>query len=321
MITPEIVFALHYANHEVDFGGADGGSEYGHKLLEPLLKLRKLLESRGYKVSTRRQSDISRANIAVFMDMNAELWALARSLPEGQRCILVCQESPIYAPHSHDMNVVLSKRWDGVLTWNRSFDARHICHYDIPIAAADQIQLEMARQSERKYNKGVVVSSRKRGDLRGLLCKRDALYEKLARSQEIDLYGLNWPNNPVIGMHGLTKDKIAALQQYGYSLVIENSLYPGYVTEKLADSILAGIPAIYFGDAKKAEQRFPGTFVSMKELSEGAFFNAKESLMTNYAELKNNVLRAIESSNLWSESFLAAFMRAIEMAHRGKGEL
>lgn len=322
MTSPEIVFALHYSNHEADFGQFDGGTEYGHKLLEPLLRLKNSLELKGYRVSTRKQSDISRADVAVFLDMNAELWSLARALPEHQRRVLVCQESPIYAPASHDMSVVFSKCWDGVMTWNRSFQSEHVQYYDIPIAAADEAEVErVKRQNESSQTRGVVVSSRKKGDQRGLLYRRDELYKQLAYGKEIDLYGQNWPNSPAEGMHGATGDKIATLHRYRYSLVIENSLYPGYVTEKLADSILAGIPAIYFGDVKTAERRFPGAFVQMHEISEAAFFDAKERLFKNYAEHKGSVLDCLQHSDLWSESFLKVFMQAIEMPRQAKGKL
>jgi len=320
MKPPEILFVLHYSSYEEGFGKSSGGTEYGNKLLEPFVRLREELERCGYKVSTRNQSNIDCADVVVFLDMNAELWSFFQSLREDQCCILICLESPIYTPLSHAMSIVFNKRWDGVMTWNRSFQAKHIQYYDIPIAAVEKEQLDRVFESVRSLGQGVVVSSRKKEDNRGLLCERDNLYGILANKNEVDLYGLHWPQKPEKGMYGPSSDKIETLQKYSYSLIIENSLYPGYVTEKLADSISAGIPAIYYGDIKSAGLRFPSTFIPMEEISEEAFFRAKEKLVDSYEELIKGVHCSIVHSNLWCESFLSVFMETIEMAQQGKGK-
>jgi len=44
-------------------------------------------------------------------------------------------------------------------------------------------------------------------------------------------------------------DKIRKLSQYRYSLCFENTFTPGYVTEKIVDSFLAGSIPIYWGGA------------------------------------------------------------------------
>jgi hypothetical protein len=44
-------------------------------------------------------------------------------------------------------------------------------------------------------------------------------------------------------------DKIKTLSQYKYSLCFENTFTPGYVTEKIVDSFLAGSMPIYWGGA------------------------------------------------------------------------
>ncbi|MCL5125092.1 MAG: hypothetical protein M1511_11445 [Deltaproteobacteria bacterium] len=57
-------------------------------------------------------------------------------------------------------------------------------------------------------------------------------------------------------------------------MVVENNICPGYVTEKLGYSILAGLPAIYWGDSKNAERRFGKVFVPLGELTEKGFLAA-----------------------------------------------
>ena len=85
---------------------------------------------------------------------------------------------------------------------------------------------------------------------------------------------------------------------------------PGYVTEKLPDGIMAGIPVIYHGDFRNAERRFPGTFVPLEHLTVQAFKEAKDKIVENYAELRHNVLKSREDSASWCDSYLSAVEKA-----------
>jgi hypothetical protein len=65
-----------------------------------------------------------------------------------------------------------------------------------------------------------------------------ALKLKQAMPRQVDIYGNGFRNIP---------DKFDVQSKYKYSVVIENSSYPDYWTEKLADTYLAGSYPIYFG--------------------------------------------------------------------------
>jgi len=113
------------------------------------------------------------------------------------------------------------------------------------------------------------------------------------------------------------------VSRYAYSMVSENSRYSGYVTEKLPESILSGVPAIYHGDFEVANRMFGGTFVQLDELSVPCFLAAKDHLMSRYAELKANVLAHRMKSEDWHKSFLHALRIGIDTmlrAHSARGE-
>lgn len=50
--------------------------------------------------------------------------------------------------------------------------------------------------------------------------------------------------------HKQINNKIEALKEYKFSLVIENSMIPGYFTEKIIDAFVTGTIPIYWGDPK-----------------------------------------------------------------------
>jgi len=69
---------------------------------------------------------------------------------------------------------------------------------------------------------------------------RIAFLERISKefSGQIDIFGAGYNN---------IKDKYEGLANYKYSLVIENSSYPDYWTEKLADCFLSETYPIYYG--------------------------------------------------------------------------
>jgi hypothetical protein len=69
---------------------------------------------------------------------------------------------------------------------------------------------------------------------------------------KIDVYGKGF--NPV-------KDKFDALAPYRYSIAIENSVIPGYFTEKIADCYLAHTMPIYYGCPDIQQYFNPGSML------------------------------------------------------------
>jgi hypothetical protein len=93
-------------------------------------------------------------------------------------------------------------------------------------------------------------------------------------------------------------------------------MYPGYVTEKLGDAILAGLPSIYYGDVENALRRFPNTFVQLDELTYNSFLKSKNILMDNYDSMIKGVYASFNNSDIWMESFVNTLFHTINKIKR-----
>lgn len=312
-----IVFSSFYRDLENGFGKTDGATGYGFRLLQPLGELCRALEADGWRVRTRREQAPETADLAVFLDLDETLWETARRLPPAVPRILVSCESPIYAPFSHHAHVLLDRCWNAVFTWNRGIEAPHIIHYDLTGTPAAPGELPPLRANPPgPAERGVVVSSWKR-DIRGLTRRRDELYRELARTGMVDLYGTGWPCRPRQQVFGPVTDKLATLARHPFAVVVENTVAPGYVTEKLSDCILAGIPAVYHGDAVTAARRYPGTFVALPELTVAAAQAAAAALRANYAGHLRAVAACRETMPGWGRDYRNAFVAAAAAIRRG----
>ncbi|MEQ8757965.1 MAG: hypothetical protein RID09_31215 [Coleofasciculus sp. G1-WW12-02] len=268
--------------------------------LSPLHQLKSRLSGLGFHVViTRQPIALEQADIAVFWNIDKTLYKDCLSLPEQLPCLLISNQS--HLDGGYNLETLSSKGWVAVLTWNRSFQAPHILHYDMPffydksvlekkVWEADVGSSRLTKSSAR----GVALSHAKQ-DKRGLIPQINSLYRELATAGHIDLV-------EVTGT--LPQNKIETLRKYPYSLVAEEALCPGYVTKTLADSIIAGIPAIYLGDVTTAERRFPGCFVQLKDLSVDSFLQAQQELLESYDSLQQNILSVRQDSHTWGQNFL-----------------
>ena len=295
------------------FGADDGGTAYGNLLNYPGILARRMLEQDGFVFFNESELPAEEADIVFCIDLTPELWNRIKGLPGKVHKILQSCESPIYARFSHfAAEVLTSPVWDAVMTWNRSYEADHVVHYDIPVAGksvSEPLGEQAEPSAEYLARHGAVISSFKQGDIRGMAPVRDALYRELAVKGFIDLYGKNWKCDPEKNIFGAADNKLKILQKHPFALVIENIWAPGYVTEKLPDCILAGIPVIYWGDFSHAQRRFPDTFIRLEEVSVSGFLKAREQLMDRYPDLRKNVLNCREGSDHWCDSYLNAIRK------------
>lgn len=78
-----------------------------------------------------------------------------------------------------------------------------------------------------------------------------------ARAEDFHLYGVGW-DKPVQGervnrprirrcYRGAVADKLSVLQNFRFCLCFENTIFPGYVTEKIFDCFAAGTVPVYVG--------------------------------------------------------------------------
>jgi hypothetical protein len=61
------------------------------------------------------------------------------------------------------------------------------------------------------------------------------------------------------------KDKIEFISKFKFDLAIENGSYPGYVTEKIIESYIAGVVPIYYGDPLITIDFNPDSFINLND--------------------------------------------------------
>jgi len=91
------------------------------------------------------------------------------------------------------------------------------------------------------------------------------LFNSISEYRRVDGYG-NMFNRP------LRKSKFDLLKDYKFSLCPENSIYDGYVTEKLIDAYAGGTVPIYSGDASVAEDFNYMAFLNYQEFRDMSRF-------------------------------------------------
>ena len=91
---------------------------------------------------------------------------------------------------------------------------------------------------------------------------REKIFNALSKYKRIDSGGA-FLNN----MGGQVKDKQAFLKEYKFTLAIENSSQPGYVTEKIFDPFRAQSLPIYWGSPSISSNYRSNSFVNLMDFS------------------------------------------------------
>ncbi len=292
-------------------GRDDGGTGYGNYLGYPGVILAKKLSAMGFSLHSESELPPEKAEIVLCIDLTAKLLERIRALPEKTIKVLIAMETVITAPLSHDGRwVVPEPFWHDVLTWNRSFESPAVHTFDIPVAGADVSERLPLHPPCTSGTGAVVVTNTL--NYAGTLYARQNLFRNAAAAGMVDIFGKAWPVSPKRHMFGQTDDKLKVLHEHAYCLIIENTWAPGYVTEKLPDGILAGVPSVYWGDFETAERRFPGTFVRLREISAAGLNDAVSRLFADYGGMLKNIARAREESVHWCDSYYAAAMEVFQ---------
>lgn len=160
-------------------------------------------------------------------------------------------ESPIYAPGFYDSLKDLSRQFEHTLAFfgakNQvyfpAFDLNHRPALFYPISNYRFVRPFMSAVVAAKHHKMLPESdseSFKYGVEHQLQTKRFEAIEYF-QSHGLTLYGKGWPNRLECD------NKIDTIAKYKFNLCYENGSYPGYVTEKIFDAMVAGTIPVYLG--------------------------------------------------------------------------
>ena len=105
--------------------------------------------------------------------------------------------------------------------------------------------------------------------------RRVAVIEAMSREPGFALFGRGWDRSQVIdpgairaSYRGLAGDKLDTLAGFRFAICFENTRFPGYITEKIFDSFLAGAIPVYLGAPDVADLIPPGAFVHASDHSD-----------------------------------------------------
>jgi len=128
-----------------------------------------------------------------------------------------------------------------------------------------------------------------------LQSKRLELIEFFAGKGKLDIFGRNWQNFsklPACWKKRLKNiltnlspqpcdDKIETISNYKFAAAFENVSYPGYITEKIIDCLVAGVIPVYLGAADICDFIPKETFIDMRQFDN---FEQLDEYMQSFTE-------------------------------------
>lgn len=113
--------------------------------------------------------------------------------------------------------------------------------------------------------------------------RRNEFFRKLSQYKPVDSGGRHWNNigKPI-------ENKLDFQRKYKFSIAFENSAYPGYLTEKLPEAVIAQTLPIYWGDAEVERDFNPRRFLNYQD------FGSDEALIERVIELDQDDEKYLE---------------------------
>jgi glycosyltransferase involved in cell wall biosynthesis len=145
-------------------------------------------------------------------------------------------------------NVSLSLGFDYYNADNYSRLPLWLLYYFLPNYSRDDIRIKLDN-FKKKYSKIKFCSLIASHDKSGI---RTRIYNEVSKINYIDCAGALLHNNDTLHKR-YANDKAVYLQQYKFNICPENSISPGYVTEKLFQSLYSGCIPIYSGWSRDPE--------------------------------------------------------------------
>jgi hypothetical protein len=124
-----------------------------------------------------------------------------------------------------------------------------------------QISLREPYRSARRLAAATLASTyrvRGRWYVPNLYRTRLQVIDRFSSRPDFDLWGTGW-KRPIAGasqrvrvavasaFRGVSGDKVATLTRYRFAFCVENTRFPGYISEKLFDAFRAGVVPVYLG--------------------------------------------------------------------------
>lgn len=203
--------------------------------------------------------------------------------------LLLCQESPFIASRFYLRFRWISKRFHHTMAFagmrkqahprTKFHDMHFPIHVDsthpsqIPFNERKQVVL-VAGNKKSSSSKGLPISILYGARVKLLYPERMKLVTALAEAKCIDLYGKGWDTEARESVQDAYKGPLASdakyrtLGLYKFAVCLENASFPGYVTEKIFDALLAGTVPIYLGDPLIEKSVPKDAFIDLRDFAD-----------------------------------------------------
>jgi hypothetical protein len=136
--------------------------------------------------------------------------------------------------------------------------------------------------------------------------KRREFFEALSRYKRVDSGGKVLNNigdiAPSPGPYGDVLGKIEFMRGYKFSISFENKSYPGYVTEKITEAMLAGCIPLYCGDPLVHTDFNTGSFVNFEDV------DPNSTPLDNVEEMVRRVAEIDQDDDLYEKILREPFL-------------
>jgi len=200
--------------------------------------------------------------------------------------ILFCQESPMIATRFYVNFRKLSRPFIYTMAFSGMKKQAHTSttfiplHFPIYFEAIASLYIPFSQKrllaliagnKNAPVWKAILVKFFFGSEVRLIYPVRKNLVARLATKKIIDLYGKGWDSDKDGAVRAAYKGlvasdgKLSTLSKYKFTLCFENAIFPGYVTEKIFDALLAGSVPIYLGDPTIAQSVPTNTFIDARD--------------------------------------------------------
>lgn len=230
-------------------------------------------------------------------------------LPKHWTCkkVLIISENEYVRPRNWDQSL-----WDHadlVLSWKRDIEFRNYEVLNLPNFSLAYLPTSLWSSDDRRLSCSILA--KKPSKHAGYRIRAQLINSIEKNKIDFDLFGFGWdkfaPNSklalwlyrkapginrlgprPPSSYRGTTSEKIATLEQYDFSFVIENELMESFLTEKLFHCFLSSTVPIYLG-AANIEKLVPNQlFIDGREFISERDVNI-ELLSKRINEARNNI--------------------------------
>ena len=289
-----IVFCNYYLELNANnFMFENNNTSIGDDLLKPFVELKKIALSRNIKIATVDVVDPAVADSFVFIDMPEKSNSYFNyALKHNKPMYLVILESRLtrsdnYVAANHEL-------FKKIFTYNDSYvDNKKYFKLNYAFSLPSQLLFDC---KEKEKLCVMIAGNKKSNDPNELYSKREELIRWFEKNHhdDFDLYGIGWDKYTFNGIKpirllnrsnflrslfckkyssykGGVDRKQVVLKKYKFSICYENICdVPGYITEKIFDSLISGCVPIYWG-ANNIHDHIPSNcFIDKRAFSTNA---------------------------------------------------